>query len=88
MFMFNWRLWREKRERFVQGYQAISPVARATGYSEMTDHRFLVPDRSVQQTRFANGVVVTVNFGEKPFRMPDGSLLAPGSHHVAGLPAR
>ena len=31
------------------------PVARQTGYSEMTDHRFLTPDRSVQQTAFANG---------------------------------
>jgi hypothetical protein len=29
----------------------------------MTDHRFLTPDRNVQQTRFANGIVVTVNFG-------------------------
>ncbi|NOX55033.1 MAG: hypothetical protein GXP27_11480 [Planctomycetes bacterium] len=85
MFMFNRRLWRENRERFAKSYQTISPVARATGYSEMTDHRFLTPDRAVQQTRFANGVVVTVNFGQRPFRMPDGTQLAPMSHHVAGL---
>jgi hypothetical protein len=55
------------------------------GYAEMTDHRFLTPDRSVQQTRFANGVVVTVNFGDKPFKLPDGTELAAMSHHAAGI---
>jgi hypothetical protein len=39
----------------------------------------------VQQTQFANGVVVTVNFGDKPFRLPDGSDLAPLSHRVTGI---
>ena len=53
----------------------------------MTDHRFLTPDRSVQQTHFANGVIVTVNFGDKPFRLPDGTEIArnepPGDWNVA-----
>jgi hypothetical protein len=29
----------------------------------------------VQQSVFSNGVTVTVNFGEKPFKLPDGSTL-------------
>jgi len=82
MFMFTKRFFRENRGRFVRSYRATSPVARATGYSEMIDHRFLTPDRDVQQTRFANGIKVTVNFGNKPFTMEDGSLLAPGSYKV------
>ncbi len=31
------------------------------------------------------GVIVTVNFGEKPFRVPDGTDLAPMAHRVTGL---
>jgi hypothetical protein len=51
----------------------------------MTDHRFLTADRSVQQTTFANGVAVTVNFGGKPFTTADGSDLAPGGLKVVGM---
>jgi hypothetical protein len=43
----------------------------------MTDHRFLRPDRSVQQTVFANGQVVTVNFGPASWQMPDGRQIEP-----------
>ncbi|MBM3859945.1 MAG: hypothetical protein FJ395_09880 [Verrucomicrobia bacterium] len=75
MFMFNRDIWTKNRDRFVQSYRAIAPVARATGYSEMTDHRFLTPDRAVQQTSFANGVTVTVNFGATPFdNIPAGGF--------------
>ncbi len=85
MFMFTPRYWRENRERFVQSYRATCPIARATGYSEMTDHRFLTPNRDVQQTRFANGVTVTVNFGEKAFGMADGYELKGMSQRAEGL---
>ena len=47
------------------------------GYSELTDHRFLTPDRNVQQTACANGVTITVNFGPAPFKLPDGTVLEP-----------
>ena len=85
MFMFRRPYWEQHKKRFVKSYQTICPVARATGYSEMTDHRFLTPDRAVQQTVFANVVTVTVNFGDSSHRLPDGRELAPLSHHVTGL---
>jgi hypothetical protein len=85
MFMFSRTFWEQNKNRFVRSYQDVCTVARAVGYAEMTDHQFLTPDRSVQQTRFANGVVVTVNFGDQPFRLPDGTEIAPLSQHVAGL---
>ena len=85
MFMFNRRVWNANKERFVQSYRATSPVARATGYAEMTDHRFLTQDRDVQQTVFANGVTVTVNFGEQSRQLPNGVVVQPMSHHVTGL---
>jgi hypothetical protein len=82
MFMFNRKLWEENRDRFAQSYRAATPVARATGYSEMTDHWFLTTDRSVQQTRFANGVTVTVNFGDTPYRGADGAVVSPQNFRV------
>ena len=82
MFMFDHDLWEKNKDRFVQSYKNIAPTVRAVGYSEMTVHRFLTPDRSVQQSTFANGTAVTVNFGGQPYHLPDGALLAPGSFRV------
>ncbi len=87
MFMFNRSVWERYKDRFVQSYQTATPVARATGYVEMLEHRWLTDDHTVQQTRFANGVTVTVNFGPKPYTAADGSVIAPMSHRVAGLPS-
>lgn len=85
MFMFDRRLWEQNKERFAQSYKNICEVTRAVGYAEMTNHRFLTPDRDVQQTTFANGVTVTVNFGEKPYRLPDGKEIELMSYHVSGM---
>jgi len=85
MFMFDSRLWEQNKERFARSYKNICDVTRAVGYADMTDHRFLTPDRDVQQTAFANGVIVTVNFGEKPFRLSDGKEIEPMSYHVSGM---
>ena len=85
MFMFTRQYWDQHKERFARSYQNVCSVARAAGYAEMTDHRFLRPDRSVQQSRFANGIAVTVNFGARPFRLTDGTTIEPMSYHVTGM---
>jgi hypothetical protein len=85
MFMFNRELWTEQKERFASSYHAIVPVARDVGYAEMVDHRFLTADRSVQQTHFANGTVITVNFGAEAYPLADGNTVAPMAHHVEKL---
>jgi hypothetical protein len=85
MFMFKRAWWRRHRERFARSYRTATPVARATGYSEMTDHRFLTPDRGVQETRFANGVRVVVNFGPRPHRLPGGGEVAPMASRIEGV---
>lgn len=82
MYLFNNRQWAADKDKFVRSYRITSPVARATGYSEMTDHRILSSDRTVQESRFADGTVVTVNFGDAPFALPDGYRLPARSHHV------
>jgi len=84
MFMFDRRLWAENKDRFVQSYKNTCPCVRRVGYAEMTDHKFLTPDRSVQQTTFANGQVITVNFGPAPFALPGGVTLAPLSSDSRG----
>lgn len=85
MFMFNRKLWNENRERFSASYRATGPIARAAGYSEMTDHRFLTPDRDVQQTRFANGVTVTVNFSDAPRKVEGIGEIEPMSATTRGM---
>ncbi|MDO4583846.1 MAG: glycoside hydrolase, partial [Planctomycetia bacterium] len=75
MYMFTKASWNANKERFVESYRMAQPVSRMTGYDEMTNHRILTADRSVQQTSFANGVRVTANFGEKDYTMPDGFVV-------------
>ena len=85
MFMFDRELWVRNQERFVQSYRDVCPVARAVGYAEMTDHRFLTADRGAQQTAFANGIAITVNFSDQEYRLPDGTVVGSMRFHVAGL---
>jgi hypothetical protein len=76
MYMFTKFLWTSERANFVKSYRVASEAARLTGYSEMVDNRFLTPDRDVQQTVFANGVKVTVNFGNEPYQLEGKALNA------------
>jgi hypothetical protein len=85
MFMFDRKVFETHKARFVQSYRATVPVARATGYAEMTEHRWLTKDRSVQRSRFANGVTVTVNLGEAPATLPEGGTLAPLASRIEGI---
>ena len=85
MFMFDSRVWEQYKDRFAQSYKNICDVTRAVGYAEMTDHRFLTLNRVVQQTTFANGVTVTVNFSEKPYYLSDGKEIEPMGYHVSGM---
>ena len=77
MYLFRAEDWPKWKERIMESYRAVVPVARGVGYEEMTDHRRLTQDQTVQQTRFANGWVVTVNFGSKPFRLGPGRVVQP-----------
>jgi hypothetical protein len=58
-------------DRFVKNtYEILSPLNELTARMRMTQHRFLTPDRKVQQSTFGEGadaVEVVVNGGETPF---------------------
>ena len=77
MYIFDYRHWTEHKDAFLASYRLVSPIARRTGYSAMTDHRALTSDRTVQESRFADGTVVTVNFGTRPYRLATGEELPP-----------
>ena len=77
MFLLDADSWYKNKNRIVESYMAGAPQAHDTGYSEMIDHRVLTDDRSVQQTVFANGISVTVNFGDRPWTMPNGIVVLP-----------
>lgn len=85
MYLFDAKQWEEKRAQFAASYKVAEPVARATGYSEMTDYRILTPDRQVHQSVFANGVTVTVNFSESAYRMANGVEIPPLDLLIIGL---
>jgi len=84
MFMFDRTFWNEHKDRFIQSYRNTCPLARSVGYSEMIDHQWLTPDALVQQTRFANGVTVTVNFGTEPYSLNANQKIDPGGFLVRG----
>ena len=62
MYLFHAHDWRKWRDRVLASVPAALEGAKAAAGSEMVDHRFLSADRSVQQTVFANGATVTVDF--------------------------
>jgi hypothetical protein len=39
----------------------------------------------VQQTVFANGLTITVNFGTTEYRLPSGELVSPMAFHTRGI---
>ena len=75
MYMFSLDYWNDNKSRFLTSYRTAQPVSALTASEEMIDHRFLSEDMTVQQSVFANGVTVTVNFGEKSFTMADDFML-------------
>jgi hypothetical protein len=82
MFMFDRNLWEAEKARFVQSYTNTCPHVREVGYQEMTSHRYVTFNRAVQQTVFANGATVTVNFGSVPFALTDRVTIPPLGYHV------
>lgn len=63
-----------------QSAKFIGHVTNRVGLSEMTDHRFLTPDREVQETRFEGGFGVIANFQGTPYQIPSGPAIPPGEY--------
>ena len=84
MYSFRTGNWESLKPHILASYRTISPVVRQVAEHEMVRFDWLTEDKTVQQTRFANGVVVTVNLSDK--RWTDGSLsLEPWGWTVSDL---
>ena len=59
--------WPEARDVFLRTYRNTCKLHEAVAGAEMLSHEFLTADRSAQRTRFSDGTLVVVNFGEKPY---------------------
>lgn len=75
MYLFTKEVFEEIQPQLARSVKIAAAPARLTGGATMENFRFLTSDRKVQQSEFSNGVRVTVNFGEEPFRMSDGFVL-------------
>jgi hypothetical protein len=63
------------KDRFVRNYQTVCKWNQLTGYEEMTDHRWLAGEGTVQQVTYESGRRVVVNFGTTDYRTPEGKIV-------------
>jgi hypothetical protein len=70
------------RKTFKQINDVLAPHQRRLAFDQMTNHQWLTPDFLVQRTGFSSGVEVTVNFGEFPYKLEDGSELPPHGYRI------
>jgi len=82
LFLFDRAVWEKNRAHFARTYHTVCPLVRRLGYDEMRSHQFLTPDHTVQQTRWASGVTVTVNFGDKLYTLRPGAVIPAGGRRV------
>jgi hypothetical protein len=73
-------MYMEQRERIVATDKFLKPIFVAVGFSRMTNHHFLSEDRLLQQSTFANGATITVNFDEAAREYSGTSIAALGYH--------
>ena len=82
------------RKTFKAINDVLSTHQRRLAFDRLVNHQFVTPDYLVQRTNFSSGVEVTVNYGEFPFKLEDGTELpaygyrvkdkAAGGHSFAG----
>jgi len=66
------------RARILRTYRDVCGWTEKVGGVDMVDHRYLTSDRTVQETRFANGWSVVVNFSkDREWQAADRTPLPP-----------
>jgi len=75
IFMVNRKHLDANGERIVETYKNVSEWNAKVGWDELVDHRALTADRSVQESRFASGWAMVVNFSaDKPYAAELGTI--------------
>ena len=66
------------RERFIKNtYEVLSHVARIRFRAPLLFHRYLTPDRTVEETYFGPDLRVVVNYGEREYKDQEGDFTLP-----------
>jgi hypothetical protein len=66
------------RERFLKNtYEVLSQVARLRFRTPILFHRFLTPDRTVEETYFGEDLRVVVNYGEREYADEEAGFKLP-----------
>lgn len=55
-------------------YEVTSPLNELTMLSEITDHEYVTPDRSVERLSYSDGTAIVVNRGEAEFELAETML--------------
>ena len=66
--------WERYREEYLRSIIITGWVFEKVGYEKMERHEFISSDRLVQRTTFSNGVTVTVNFSDSPYKDSDTTI--------------
>ncbi len=77
---FTARQWPALRELFASTFY-VDAWHRRIGADEMLDHRFLSEDGQIEQTTFASGASIIVNFSDEP-RSAEGVLVPPRAYAI------
>jgi len=81
-YHFDIHTYGKNRDKILESYNRVVPVYEKLFGAALVNHRWLTPDRSVQQTEFSNGWMVAVNFGGSEFALNDGVKIAPMGFHM------
>lgn len=84
IYILDGERWASQKDRLIKSYRNVSGADRAVGYTQMVSHTFLTPDHEVQQTRWSNGVTITVNFGAAPYQLSPTETVAPLGYAIDG----
>jgi len=74
--------WAKVKARYLQTYRNVCGWHEKIGFDEMTDHGVLSEDRLVQETHFASGWAVLVNFSDRAWRDPRRFLVQAHGYHT------
>lgn len=77
LYSLSMSQWDKLKDDIATSYHRATPVAHKTALSRLLSFSWLSPDGLVQQTRFANGVVVTANFSDVPYTLDANNSIAP-----------
>ena len=70
------------RKKFKAVNDVLAPNQRRLAFDELVSHQFLTTDYLVQRTSFSSGVEVSVNYGEFPLKLEDGTELPAYGYRV------